>query len=378
MNWTSKQPWLRRALALVMVILLVAQAVTAQGGAVAVAEVELLSSSAFLSAGSIYVVGEVQNTGSASVALVRAVATFRDAASAVLGTAYSFVLHDTLAPGQVSPFVIERTLPIGYASYELALDWAPSITGPIPELTFAPVRQYVDGFGFLTWVGEVTNTTGFAVASPEIIVTLYDAAGNVRNVEHAPLFHDVLAPGQKGPFQVVLFNGPADYATRSFTSNSRLATTTPPTLRSSAVQQSVGPGGGPRFTGQIQNLGSSRVSRVRAVVTLFDVTGLVVNASYGWTDPLNLEPGEKAPFEVTFPEAYQGWSSYRLDPPSQAPTATPTATRTRTATPSPTATQAGPTATVTATATVTPTATATVTQPRWSSYLPIILLRAER
>lgn len=361
----------RPVLALVVALLLVATpAQDRSGAAAALAEVELLSSSAFTSAGSIYVVGEVQNTGAANVTLVRAVATFRDGSNAVVGTAYSFVLHDILGPGQIAPFIIEHELPPGYASYELTLDWAPSLTGPMPQLSFSPARQYVDSYGFATWVGEVTNTSGMAVANPEIALTLYDEDGSVRNVEHAPLFHDVLGPGQKGPYQVVIFNGPADYTTLSLTSNCRLATSALPTLRSLGVVQGVGPGGGPRFTGQIQNLGSSRVSRVRAVVTLYDGAGAVVNASYDWTDPVNLEPGEKAPFDVTFPEAYQGWTSYRLDPPSQAPTATPTATRTMTITPTPTVSA---TATETAAPTeTTPTATATATTALWRNHLPII------
>lgn len=380
MNWR-----VMRGPLILLLALLVALPSAPSGAEGALAEVELLGSSAFLSAGSIYVVGEVRNTGAAPVTLVRAVATFRDAGNAVIGSACSFALHDILGAGQVSPFLIERTEPAGYASYELALDWAPSISGPMPQLTFGPARHYVDSYGFHTWVGEVSNTTGFAVASPEIVLTLYDAEGAVRNVEHEALFHDVLAPGQKGPYQLVLFQGPTDYASLSFSSDCRLSTTAPPTLRSLGVKQSVGPGGGPRFTGQIQNIGSSRVSRVRAVVTLYDASGAVVNASYDWTDPISLDPGEAGPFDVTFPEAYQGWTTYRLDPPSQAPTATPTATRTMTATRTRTetpVTTASPTITPTATPTtietLTPTVTATATMERWRGYLPLIVRHGER
>ncbi|HOU25098.1 MAG TPA: FxLYD domain-containing protein, partial [Anaerolineae bacterium] len=91
MNWR-----VMRGPLILLLALLVALPSAPSGAEGALAEVELLGSSAFLSAGSIYVVGEVRNTGAAPVTLVRAVATFRDAGNAVIGSAYSFALHDIL------------------------------------------------------------------------------------------------------------------------------------------------------------------------------------------------------------------------------------------------------------------------------------------
>jgi hypothetical protein len=336
-------------------------------------DVEIVSSSYYESGGYLYIVGEVRNDTPGNAKLVRVTATYLDAENATLGTAFAFVQHDILAAGQISPFVIEQEVPAGFASYTLLTQWSPGETAPVPQLSLGSIRDFVDSYGFRIWVGEVTNGSLVAVEQVKLVLTLYDASGTVSNVDYAFLFNDVLAPGQKGPFQLAIFVGPSSYVTRTLTTNARPASSPPPILRSLGVKQLVGPGGGPRFTGQIQNLGTGRVSQVRAVVTLYDAQGAVVNASYDLADPSALEPGEKASFDVLFPEAYQGWTSYGLYPPTELTTPTPTATRTATATHTATITDTpAPTATLITTATQTP------PPSRWDLYLPLLLRLATR
>jgi hypothetical protein len=82
---------------------------------------------------------------------------------------------------------------------------------------------------------------------------------------------------------------------------------------------------------------------VKAMITLYDDAGSVVNVGVGSTDPSTIGPGDEADFDIVVAENFAGWTSYIVYPPEDAvPTPTPTRTRTPTSTPTPTVT---PTAT---------------------------------
>ena len=51
-------------------------------------------------------------------------------------------------------------------------------------------------------------------------------------------------------------------------------------------------------TGEVQNNGGRAVQSVRINATFYDANKKVVDMGFTYTDPMNLEPSQKAPFEV--------------------------------------------------------------------------------
>jgi len=354
--------------------------------------VVVVSSSQYTSADYLYIVGEVRNDTAGNVRFVRVTATYFNETGGVLGTDFSYTVHDILVPGQKSPFRVMRNIPPGYARYELAVQYSATSNIPVPPLAILSTREWTDSLGSLWLVGEVQNTTATTLQYVKVIITLYDLTGTVVNAEYHYAYIDPLLPGQKSPFKALFFSGPMAYETRTISTAADISSSQPPNLRSTNVTHYVDTWGWLHFAGLVRNDGVADAKFVRAIVTLYDGAGNVVNCDYGYTDPSTIPAAGAAAFEVIFMGNYAGWSSYALYPPESAeplptPTATgtavPTSTRTATATNTSTATRT-PTSTPTQTATDTPTqtptqtptgtATATPTEipSRFLIYLPVL------
>lgn len=170
--------------------------------------VVVVSSSQYQSGDYLYVVGEVRNDTAGNVRFVRIPGTYFNESGGVLGTDCSYTEHDVLIPGQNSPYVIVRTTPPGYSRYELAVQYSTTTEVPVPPLAILSTREWTDSLGDLWLAGEVQNTTASTLKYVKVIVTLYDLAGTVVNVDYTYAYVDQLLPGQKSPFKTVFFSGP--------------------------------------------------------------------------------------------------------------------------------------------------------------------------
>lgn len=322
----------------------------------------------------IYIVGEARNDSATNVHSVLITAYFLDEAGGVLGTACPVPTeHDIILPGQISPFVIFEACPAGLASYSLVIQGEPTEAVPVPPLSVLSVRELPNPSGGLAFVGELQNTHTVTVSNAKLIVTLYDASGTVVNVQSDYAFSNLLVPGQKSPFRLVLSDGPASYARRQIGVDTRESAATPPDLHSASVVHHVDGTGVLHWSGEVQNRRHTEARIVKAMVTLYDDAGDVVNCGVSDTNPSIIGPGSAASFDIVVHDNWAGWSSYAFYPPedvvptptaSPSPTATamPSATPSATATPTPTTTETPrPTATMTATPTPSATATATYT-----------------
>jgi hypothetical protein len=354
---------LRFALCLVLLAVLSLSGSSSAGSSTA--GVDVLRSSSYSSGSVLYIVGEVRNNTAGNVRYVRLTATYYDGVGAVLGTTSAYTQHDTLIPGQVSPFKISRASPAGFASYTLAVEYSTTTGSPVPPLPVLSHRTWIATPGALWVAGELQNSTASNVKSIKIIITLYNAAGTVINVDYAYSTIDILLPGQKAPFRTSISSGPTDYATLTITTDARFTTDVPPNLRTISLNSHTDHLGWLHFAGQVQNLGAVPVAYEDVVVTLYDASGTFVNCATDPTDPSTIPAGGTAEFEVLFYSQHAGWTTYAIYPSEAAaqPTVTPTATHTGVATLSPTV-QPSPTPT----GELTPSAALHV-------YLPVVVRR---
>ncbi len=327
----------------------------------AAAGLVIVSSSHFQEGNFLYLVGEVRNDTETSVTAVTVTATYFDSADNVLGSASAGTEHEILIAGQISPFMIFDAYPAGLASYTLAVQASPTTEVPVAPLSVLSMRELPNASGDLTLVGELQNTQAVTITNTKLIVTLYGAGGSVMNVQSDYAFNSLLVPGQKSPFRVILDAGPTGYEGLAISTDTRMSTAPPPDLHSVDVAYQVDGQEVLHWTGRVENRGHDEARLVKAMVTLYDGAGNVLNVGVSYADPSTIPAGGSAGFDISVPEDYAGWTCYSLYPPDGfvcQPTPTPTSTPTATPTSSPTATS---TPTVTQTPTPIPSTTGTPT-----------------
>ncbi|MCZ7568236.1 MAG: FxLYD domain-containing protein [Ardenticatenaceae bacterium] len=170
----------------------------------------LINSSHFTaSTGSLYLVGEVQNTGEQTYQEVEVTVHLLDSSGTDLSTKTWGTKTSLLRPGETSPVVvIFEKPPAGWTEMRTEVTATPAdfyLKYVYPDLTISQDTGGVPTFGDYRITGTVTNSGAETAHFMEIIGTLYDKAGKVLAVESMFLQQEVLEPGQSAPFELVFF-----------------------------------------------------------------------------------------------------------------------------------------------------------------------------
>lgn len=177
---------------------------------------------------------------------------------------------------------------------------APVDTPELASLGVAGSRHYRDEWGNLVIVCDLRNDSPYLVGRVQVTATLYDETGGVLDREVvSPLLRWVQPWGQASA--VVVMEGRQEWATYGLRAT---GWTMPPS--SDARVMLVGSeaytddAGLYHVWGQVRNLGPGAERYVRAVVTLYDAGGEVVNACLAHTVPEVLVPGAMGVFNCAF------------------------------------------------------------------------------
>ena len=130
------------------------------------------------SSGYEHIVGEVQNTGTATETLIEINLDFYNSSGVVIGSDYTFTTVDPLAPGEKSPFEDIFTPPSGYASYSIT-SVTPSASSTAANRNFgtAITSTYTDSLGYRNIAGTITNWNTTTADSVEAVFTFYNSSG---------------------------------------------------------------------------------------------------------------------------------------------------------------------------------------------------------
>jgi len=150
-----------------------------------------------------HIVGEVINDTGYDMEFVKIVATIYDEGGNFLNSDYTYTNLDILPAGRKACFDMGMEANPLYHKYELAVESRRADTESQPEielLAHTPSTEY-DWFHVK---GEVQNIGDRSAEFVNIIGTFYDAAGTVIACDYTYTQLDVLAPGQKSPFDMGL------------------------------------------------------------------------------------------------------------------------------------------------------------------------------
>jgi len=197
---------------------------------------------------------------------------------------------------------------------KLTLEAAPSLTSTIAPATpiFTPVpadtillglmssNDYIDDLGNVVIVGEVRNDSPQNAGQAHVVVTFYDARGEIIQQEETRPLINILKPGQRSPF-VLSIPKPLNLWEWSLRATARPTQQEPRqglVIRESRAREDKI--GFYHVVGKVYNEESRVTHLAQVVVTLYDKWGKIVNAGFGYTDPLTIEVGAAAQFDCSF------------------------------------------------------------------------------
>jgi len=157
------------------------------------------------SVGSLWCLGEVLNPNERALENVQVRIVLKDAAGQVLAEGKPFTVMDVIPPQGRSPFgLLFTSPPARYASFEATIIRAePSAEpgGRYATLQITSKQGGTDGLQFRVF-GKARNGSDKPAAGAKIIVTAYDAAGQVIGYRQQTLGDGNLAAGATGDFSV--------------------------------------------------------------------------------------------------------------------------------------------------------------------------------
>jgi hypothetical protein len=150
-------------------------------------------------------------------------------------------------------------------------------------------------------LGEVENTSPFAIAKPEIITVLLDEAGKEVGSDSGFATKDDLEPGEKSYVNAIISNPPR-HAKLSFEVVARRSTFRMPRAENLRLLDGVMTrpyAGQYAFTGKVHNGGRQAARFLEVEVFAFDAQNKLLGVASSYAKTERLEPGQTARYQVT-------------------------------------------------------------------------------
>ena len=162
-------------------------------------------------------------------------------------------------------------------------------------------------------MGEVINNTSSNHRFTKIVASLYNASNTLIGSDFGYADIDIIKPGQRSPFSVLVIDPPAGIDRYALQLESR-ATTEKPLEGFVLVSQGDRDGDIADWHyiyGEVRNDTGVEVRFVKILATLYNAEGIVVGNDYTYTDLSTLTPGQTSPFEILVLE-WNGATRYEL------------------------------------------------------------------
>lgn len=174
---------------------------------------------------------------------------------------------------------------------------------------------YLDSLGYYHVIGEVQNTGDQAVNFVKITATFYDSNDVVVATEFTYTMVDVILPNRKSPFDIILADAVQSAKVDHYSLTVTFSAASPKPLGLEILSHSsyIDSIGWMHVVGEIKNIGTETANYVKVIATFYDEAGKVVAAEFTFSDPSDIEPGQKAPFEILLSDERASYAaSYEL------------------------------------------------------------------
>jgi hypothetical protein len=163
------------------------------------------------------------------------------------------------------------------------------------------VSLYRDSIGTTHIVGVLINPFTFPIQSVQVTASAHNA--NHQLISTGSTYADQpdqLRPGEKSGFDISLTSGLENAFNYELSvSYQKAGTLKPPALYLYMGQSSIDSGGTYHLLGEVTNMGNTPTSFVDVYAIFFDANDKVVDVEHTYTTPSDLQPGQKAPFDLT-------------------------------------------------------------------------------
>jgi hypothetical protein len=162
------------------------------------------------SIGTLWFVGELQNTGEVDLGGVEIIVSLKVEDGSLVGVASSYATVSVVGVDEKAPFSVMFSEPGEWTDYEInveagkagSFDYAISYR----DLEIIDSSGIPGDFPVYKVVGQVENVGDGDAEFVEITATLYDAEGAVVGVDSTYAEFDVLKVGQVSPFEIQVLN----------------------------------------------------------------------------------------------------------------------------------------------------------------------------
>jgi hypothetical protein len=158
---------------------------------------------------------------------------------------------------------------------------------------------YRDSIGDLHIVGQVENNFTFPIQFVQITGTVYDSSRQLVSTGNTYTNVDELGPGEKSGFDVLLTNVPSGASNYAVSASYQQASTSKPAALSINVgRPNIDIIKAYHLLGEVTNQGNNTATFVKVSAVFFDANHKVMDAVDTYTSPSDLQPGQKAPFNL--------------------------------------------------------------------------------
>ncbi|MGB9740857.1 MAG: FxLYD domain-containing protein, partial [Candidatus Bathyarchaeales archaeon] len=161
--------------------------------------------------------------------------------------------------------------------------------------------SFYDGLNTLWIVGEVENTGDMATQFTKVTATYYNSSNNVVAVETGYTELDVILPGRKSPFSIMLLQSSGSLQVYNYSltvSWDNYAAGKPLALQILSNSSRIDEMGYMHVLGEIKNTGSLTARFTKAIATFYDANGTVVGEAWSYTEPSDITSNQTAAFDI--------------------------------------------------------------------------------
>jgi len=171
---------------------------------------------------------------------------------------------------------------------------------PVLQIDILSHSGWLDSSGYYHVSGEVKNVGDTPARFIKVTATFYDSTGTVVATSFTFSTLSVLLPGRKSPFEVLLLDTTQAAKVHHYSLSVTFSATSSIPLGLEILSHSsyVDAAGFMHVVGEIKNIANGTATYVKIAATFYNSTGHVVATAFTFSDPSDLNPNQKAPFEV--------------------------------------------------------------------------------